>query len=289
MFTIDLLVINPDNGYPYEGICWCEEAVYLDFYNKDVRDYWKKTINTNSFFFDAVNLHIWNDMNEPSVFKTPDSSLPKKVLIKYSNSTYEHRDAHNLYGYLMHRTSWEALKEKYGKRPFVLTRSFWLGSHKFGAVWTGDQRSRFQDLELSIPMIISNSLSGYSFVGADVGGFHGEGDYILYTRWYQLGIFNPFFRGHSHNESYRREPWLYDLNTMNIIRNAIVTRYRLLPYIYFTFFQHFKSGYPIIRPLWLRYNNNKLALDKYVNKQFFFGDALMIRPVLNENEHNSQE
>jgi alpha 1,3-glucosidase len=227
-------------------------------------------------------------MNEPSVFEQPELTLPKMTTFKYFNQTFEHRDAHNLYGYLMHRTTFEAMKKKYGKRPFVLTRSFYLGSHKFGAVWTGDTSAKFNDLQLSIPMTLSNSISGYSFVGADVGGFAGDGDHFLYYRWYLLGTFYPFFRAHSHIDTYRREPWLYDDETFNIIKSSIVMRYKLLPYLYSTFFQYHKSGLPVIRPLWFKYHN-KFTLESYINKEFFFGDAILVRPVLNEQEHYSNE
>lgn len=227
-------------------------------------------------------------MNEPSVFKQPELTLPKSATIKYENNFYEHRDAHNLYGYLMHKTSYQAMQKKYQKRPFVLTRSFYLGSHRYGATWTGDTRSRFDNLEFTVPMILTNSISGFSFIGADVGGFIGEGNYYLYIRWYQLGIFYPFFRAHSHIETYRREPWLFDNSTLKTIKNTIIKRYQLLPYIYTVFFQHYKSGLPIIRPLWFKYHN-QLSLEIYTNSHFFFGDALLIRPVLNESEDLKNE
>lgn len=232
-------------------------------------------------------MYIWNDMNEPSVFKQKDLTLPKVTKFKYFNETYSHRDAHNLYGYFMHKTSWEALKERYKKRPFVLTRSFYLGSHRFGATWTGDMTTKWEDLEMSIPMILSNAISGFSFIGADVGGFYKEGNEILFRRWYQLGVFYPFFRAHSHIETYRREPWLYDDETLRIVRNAIRMRYILLPYIYFSFFQYYQSGLPIVRPMFFKYSNQELS--NYINKQFFFGDHLLIRPVLNDNEDYSEK
>lgn len=287
----------PDENYPgvvketpFVGKCWCDEASYLDFYNPKVRNFWLELLSAPSsqynYFPETTNVHIWNDMNEPSVFDQPDVTLPRMTMFEYYDNFYEHRDAHNAYGYLMHKTTYEAMKKKYKKRPFVLTRSFYIGSHRYAAVWTGDTRSRFEDLELSIPMIINNSITGFSFVGADVGGFADDADFHLLERWYQFGVFNPFFRAHSHMDTCRREPWLYDELTTDIIRDSIIARYKLLPYLYFTFFQYHSSGLPMLRPLWFRYHN-KFTLDVYANKQFFFGDALMVRPVLSEEEHYS--
>jgi len=187
----------------------------------------------------------------------------------------------------MHKSSYEALKEKYKKRPFVLTRSFYLGSHKFGAVWTGDTSSKWEDMKLSIPMILSNALSGFSFIGGDVGGFYKEGETSLFIRWYQLGVFYPFFRAHSHMETFRREPWLFDENTFNNIRDSIRMRYMLLPYIYYTFWQYYQSGMPIIRPMFFTCKNQ--IINDFNNSQFYFGDNILVRPVLEETEHLKNE
>jgi alpha 1,3-glucosidase len=226
-------------------------------------------------------------MNEPSVFDEVDMTLPKLATFKYYDSIYYHRDGHNLYGYLMHKTSYDAIKKKYNKRPFLLTRSFYLGSHRYGATWTGDNRSTFHDLKLSISMILNNSISGYSFIGADVGGFVGEAQHFLYYRWYQLGTFYPFFRGHSQNEMHRREPWLYDSETSSYIRNAILMRYKLLPYIYRVFYKSYTTGMPIVQPLWMSFEDK--AIDTYSEVEFMFGDSILVRPIVNESEHYSNE
>jgi alpha 1,3-glucosidase len=226
-------------------------------------------------------------MNEPSVFDQSELTLPKVSKFIYNGITYETRDSHNIYGYLMHKTSYEAMRKKYNKRPFLLTRSFYIGSHRYGATWTGDTRSSFHDLKLSISMILNNSISGYSFVGADVGGFAGEGQHYLYYRWYQLGVFNPFFRAHSQNETWRREPWLYDSETLKYIKNAVTLRYKLLPYIYTMFYKSHNTGYPILRPLWIAYEDK--SIDEFSNVEFMFGDSILVRPIVDESEHFSND
>lgn len=269
----------------FVGKCWCDNASYLDFFNPQGRQYYKQAIiQSNNFLFESYkNIFIWNDMNEPSVFDQDNLTLPKLAKFEYYNNTYSHREAHNLYGFFMQKASFDALKERYKKRPFVLTRAFYIGSHKYGATWTGDMSAKWEDIKLSVPMILSNSVSGFSFIGADVGGFYKENDVSLFTRWYQLGVFYPFFRAHSHNETYRREPWLYDHKTLNLIRNSVRIRYFLMPYIYLTFYQYHQSGLPIARPLFFKYNSEEAI--KKLNEQFFFGDHLMIRPVLTDNEN----
>lgn len=280
--------ITHDNKV-FVGKCWCDEASYLDFYNKEVREFWKELHNTsNKYFFNSKIINIWNDMNEPSVFETERNTIPKSALINYNNIQYEHRVAHNIYGYLMHKTTYEALLNLSRKRPFILTRSFYLGSHKYSSVWIGDAQSNFQNLELSIPMLLSLSLSGYSFVGADVGGFADNVDSHLLYRWYQLGVFYPFFRGHSHSHSYRREPWLYNIKTFNLIKKSIILRYQILPYIYNQFYVHYTTGMPIMRPVWFSVQN-ELTLGKFANVEFFFGASILVRPVINTSEDRNYE
>jgi alpha 1,3-glucosidase len=185
----------------------------------------------------------------------------------------------------MHRETYKALKEKYENkiRPFVLTRSFFLGSHKYSALWTGDIISSFNGMEYTIPMLIQLSLSGYSFIGSDIGGFADNGDTDLYIRWYQNGIFFPFFRQHTHSHTYRREIWLFDYNQFEKMKNCIIIRYQIIPYIYREFFKHYYKGIPIIRPLWFYYKN-ELTMNKFGNNEFLFGENILVRPVLSRKE-----
>ena len=112
-------------------------------------------------------------------------------------------------------------------RPFVLSRAFFVGTQRAGAIWTGDNKADWGHLEASVPMILSTSVSGIPFNGADVGGFFGNPDAELMTRWYQHGILQPFFRSHAHLDSKRREPWLFGEPYTSIIRKTLRFRYRI--------------------------------------------------------------
>ena len=125
----------------------------------------------------------------------------------------EHREWHNLYGYYMQQATSEGLTlrspDPMNKmRPFVLTRSFWAGSQRFGAMWTGDNKAEWSHLQIAAPMLLSINLAGLSFAGADAGGFFGDPNAELFTRWFQAAAFTPFFRGHAHHDTKRREPWV---------------------------------------------------------------------------------
>ena len=282
--------IKNEDSTDFIGNCWCGDSSFLDFFNKETINFWKNLIKKEEeYFYPGINnIHIWNDMNEPSVFKIQRNTLQKKV--KYSSKNYEQRDVHNLYGYFMHKASYEALLEKYENkiRPFILTRSFYIGSHKYSAMWTGDSKSNFDSLKNTISMMISLSISGYSFIGCDIGGFAEEGSINLYKRWYQNGIFYPFFRGHSHESVLRREIWLFNENDFIIIKNAIIERYHLIPYIYTQFYLNYNNSIPIIKPIWF-WDQSELALTEFADIEYFFGNGILVRPVLNEIEDRNNK
>jgi mannosyl-oligosaccharide alpha-1,3-glucosidase len=118
---------------------------------------------------------------------------------------------------------------------------------------------------------------GYLTTKADVGGFFGNPEPELLVRWYQLGVFQPFFRAHAHIETERREPWLFGDEVTALIRSAVQERYRNLPYIYTLNRIAFETGSPIMRAMMFEFpdDENTFAMDD----QFMFGDALMVKAV----------
>jgi alpha-glucosidase (family GH31 glycosyl hydrolase) len=120
----------------------------------------------------------------------------------------EHRLVHNAYGALQASATFAGMSQREGglERPFLLSRAFFLGSQRFGAVWTGDNSASWEHLPTLL--LLTLSLSGIPFTGADVGGFFGDPSPELLARWYQAGAYLPFFRGHAHLDAARREPYL---------------------------------------------------------------------------------
>lgn len=117
----------------------------------------------------APNIHLWNDMNEPSVFNGPETSAPKDNL---HFGQWEHRSIHNVFGLSYHETTFNSLLNRSPeKRPFILTRSYFAGSQRTAAMWTGDNMSKWEYLKISIPMVLTSNVVGMPFAGADVGGF----------------------------------------------------------------------------------------------------------------------
>lgn len=119
-----------------------------------------------------------------------------------------------------------------------------------------------------------------SFCGADVGGFLQDPSEELLTRWYQVGIWLPFFRQHSSIDTTRREPYLYSEEVQARFRYAIELRYKHLPYWYTLFYEHYRTGEPVIKPLLFNYEDDQNLLDN--DKQWLVGDNIIVSPVLDE-------
>ncbi|KAJ1445175.1 glycosyl hydrolases family 31-domain-containing protein [Pelagophyceae sp. CCMP2097] len=264
----------------YDGWCWPGSSSYLDFTSAKVRAWFATRFSLENYKGSTHDLYIWNDMNEPSVFNGPEVTMPKDV---QSLSGVEHREWHNLYGMYFHRATSEGLQLREAEtrgRPFVLSRSFFAGSQRFGAIWTGDNAAKWSHLEISAAMLLSINVAGLSFCGADAGGFFGDADAELMTRWLQAAAFTPFFRGHAHHDSKRREPWVYGEPTTQRLRAAIARRYALLPYWYTRFAQARKDGFPVMRPLFAHYPFDDAALT--LDDQWLVGEDLLVHPVVQQ-------
>jgi len=121
------------------------------------------------------------------------------------------------------------------------------------------------------------NVAGLPFVGADVGGFFGNPDAQLLVRWYQAGTFTPFFRGHAHLDTRRREPWLFGEENTRIIRAALRKRYLILPYIYTLMRKSHETGCAVMRPLWMDFPEERKTFG--MDDEYLFGDALLVKPV----------
>lgn len=281
--------IKDARGGDFDGWCWPGSSSYLDFTAEKVRKWWAERFSLANYIGSTMDLFTWNDMNEPSVFNGPEVSMPKDAK---NLEGIEHREWHNLYGIYMQMATAlglqnrEVAPEKEQQRPFVLTRAFWAGSQRHGAMWTGDNTADWGHLRISAPMLLSINLAGLSFAGADVGGFFGEPNAELFTRWYQAGSFTPFFRGHAHLDTKRREPWVFGDPFTGILRKAAMLRYSLLPYWYTVFYEAYSLGHPVMRTMWSEFPNDVHTFT--LQSQWLIGSALLVVPVVDPGKTSVQ-
>lgn len=267
-------VKKPD-GSDFDGWCWPGSSAYLDVVSPVVRDWWSKKFALDAYPGSTRDLYVWNDMNEPSVFNGPEVTMRKDLV---HHGGVEHREVHNAFGMYYHAATAEGVARRNGERPFVLSRAFFAGTQRVGPIWTGDNAADWDHLRVSVPMTLTLGLTGLTWSGADVGGFFGNPDAELMTRWYQLGIYYPFFRGHAHLDTKRREPWTFGGEHTARIRDAIRRRYQLMPYLYTLFEAANREGSPVARPLWYEFPDDPSTYAR--EDALMLGPAVLVHPVL---------
>ncbi len=269
-----VFIRRPD-GKVYKGRVWPGVVAYPDFARPASRTWWA---DNHKVLFDAGVRGVWNDMNEPSNFATDTGTLDETALHGESGAEVQHAYVHNAYGNLMGQATHEAFTRLLpNTRPFIITRAGCGGIQRHACVWTGDNSSWWEHLLMAIPMCCNMSLSGVSFVGADVGGFMDSADPELVTRWTQVGAFMPLFRSHSMIRSVPQEPYALGEPYTSICRKYIKFRYRLLPYMYTLMRQCAQDGTPIMRPM--VYDFAEDPSTHAMHDQFMLGPDVMVAPV----------
>ncbi|MDH5412956.1 MAG: glycoside hydrolase family 31 protein [Flavobacteriaceae bacterium] len=268
---------------PYmKGKVWPGECYFPDFTKPEVREWWAGLFK--ELIEDIGVKGVWNDMNEPAVMEVPNKTFPNDVRHNYEGNHCSHRKAHNIYGMQMARATYQGLKKfAYPKRPFVITRAAYSGTQRYTSSWTGDNIATWEHLWIANVQAQRMAMSGYSFVGSDIGGFTEQPDGELYARWIQLGVFHPFCRTHSSGDHGDQEPWTFGDEVTGIVKKFIEIRYQLLPYLYTSFWHYHKEGVPMLKSLVL-YDQDDVQTH-YRTDEFIFGDKILVCPI---NEPNAK-
>ncbi|MBD1426462.1 glycoside hydrolase family 31 protein [Sphingobacterium arenae] len=268
------------DDYFMEGYVWPGRCQFPDYTNPKVRQWW------GTLYRDLVEdgvAGVWNDMNEPAVFGR--GTFPDDVRHHFEGLRGSHRKAHNIYGMQMVRSTYDGLKKlQKNKRPFTITRAAYAGTQRYSSVWTGDNIATWEHLKIGVLQLQRLSVSGLSFCGTDIGGFTGEPDGELYTRWMQFGVFSPFMRVHSAGDTRDREPWSFGPEWEVICKKFIELRYKLLPYIYTVFWRQHKYREPILRPISLLEQHKPENLQR--EEEFGFGHNILVSPVIHPGQQS---
>ena len=267
--------VKTADGKPYVGDVWPGPCHFPDFTRPEVRTWWATLYKD----YMATGIDgVWNDMNEPSIFSGHKGTMPIDNVHGIDGNGSPHLRHHNAYGLNMVRASREGLLlANPQKRPFILSRSNFLGGQRYAATWTGDNLSSVGQMELSIPMSLTLGLSGQPFSGPDIGGFCDTATADLVAQWTSQGVYFPFVRNHNIKGRRDQEPWAFDQLTLDICRKAIERRYRLMPYIYTVFREASITGMPVMRPVFMA--DAKDVSLRSEDRAFLLGGDLMIVPT----------
>ncbi|KHT54914.1 glycosyl hydrolase [Alteromonas macleodii] len=219
----------------------------------------------------------WGDLGEPEVH-------PDDIQHMWQSTKVSGAEVHNAYGHQWAKSVYNNLTElQPDTRPFVLMRSGFLGSQRYGMVpWTGDVSRSWGGLKPQVELALQMSVFGMAYTHSDLGGFAGGEtfDSELYTRWLQFGTFSPVFRPHA-QDNIAPEPIFHADPVKSIARKFIQLRYDMLPYNYSLAFENALYGTPLMRPLAMAYGES----DWFENADsYLWGDGLLVSPVTSANQ-----
>ncbi|XP_010466714.1 PREDICTED: uncharacterized protein LOC104746868 isoform X2 [Camelina sativa] len=280
--------ISRADGKPFIGEVWPGPCAFPDYTNSKTRTWWANLVK--DFVSNGVD-GIWNDMNEPAVFKVVTKTMPENNIHRGDDElggVQNHSHYHNVYGMLMARSTYEGMElaEK-NKRPFVLTRAGFIGSQRYAATWTGDNLSNWEHLHMSISMVLQLGLSGQPLSGPDIGGFAGNATPRLFGRWMGVGAMFPFCRGHSEAGTDDHEPWSFGEECEEVCRAALKRRYQLLPHFYTLFYIAHTTGSPVAAPIF--FADPKDSRLRTVENAFLLGPLLIYASTLSsQGSHELQ-
>ena len=305
------------DGTPFVAAVWPGKAYFADFLRPEVREWFGHKYKALT---DCGIEGFWNDMNEPSLFYSPErlraflddmAALREKDNIEqeeffprvvggamglmnspadYASFYHEadgrkvrHDQVHNLYGGSMTRAAGEAFADlRPGQRTLLYSRSSFIGSHRYGGIWLGDNNSSWAQLLANIQMMPSVQMCGFLYSGADLCGFSCDTTPDLALRWLEFGLLTPLMRNHSAVGTRMQEYYRFP-EVLPAVRNMIRLRYALLPYLYSEFMKAALENTSYFRPLAFDYPDDPDARE--VEDQLLLGEGLMAAPVYVQNVH----
>ncbi|MDE6983267.1 MAG: alpha-glucosidase, partial [Lachnospiraceae bacterium] len=191
-----------------------------------------------------------------------------------------HDQVHNLFGFNMTRAAGEALQKIAPDRKMLLfSRSSYIGMHRYGGIWTGDNQSWWSHILLNLKMLPSLNMCGFLYTGADLGGFGSNTTRDLMLRWLALGVFTPLMRNHTAIGT--REQECYQFERIEDFRHVVGVRYRLIPYLYSEYLKAARENTMYFRPLGFDYPDDRRAVE--TEDQLMLGGEVMIAPVYTQN------
>ena len=258
-----------DNS-PYVFPFWGGMGSYLDFTNEGAYDFWTKCVKEN--LVDLGYESIWNDNNEYDIHD-------EDVIANGFGKPIKAKLIRPLFSLLMINASNAAIDNS--KRHMAVTRSACAGFQRIVQTWTGDNNTSFEDFRGNHKMAMTASLTGFNFIGQDIGGFAGEKpDEELFLRWIQYGIFTPRFTLHSWNpDGTSTMPWLYP-SLKNKVMKLFELRKELLPYIYSSSMEAIENYYPLIYPIFLKYPDYDEESDF-----FLIGNSILSCPIFDKSKN----
>ena len=303
------------DGTDFEGTVWPGWSHFPDVLNPEARAWFGSQYKALT---DCGIEGFWNDMNEPALFYSPERlkaffesmdelsrkdnvvqdeffgkvvggalglmNAPEDYASFYhdvNGQRVRHDRVHNLYGGNMTRAAGEAFARlRPGRRTLLYSRSSFIGSHRYGGIWLGDNASTWAQLLANIQMMPNVQLCGFLYTGADLCGFSYDTTPDLALRWLEFGLFTPLMRNHATDGSRMQEYYRF-ADMLPALRKMLRLRYALLPYLYSTFMKAALESTSYFRPLGFDFPADPDARE--VQDQLLLGEGVMVAPVYTQN------
>ena len=308
--------VKKENGERLVAAVWPGRVHFPDFFKPEVQNWFG---HKYQFLLEQGIDGFWNDMNGPAIFYTEDrlrevfeeiekyknenldiqsyfaftnlvSTLGnnpadyRRFYHEHEGQTIRHDKVHNLFGFYMTKAAGEALRKmEPNKRILLFSRSSYIGMHRYGGVWTGDNKSWWSHLLLSLQQMPALNMCGFLYSGSDIGGFGADCTEDLMARWLSLAILTPLYRNHACAGTRLQE--LYQFQNLDSFRKIIELRYALIPYIYSEFMKAAVKNEMYFRPLSFIWSKDSRAYE--VEDQIVAGESIMLAPVVEQN-HNGR-
>ena len=304
------------DGEDFVAGVWPGRVHFPDVLNEDARRWFGHGYKV---LLDAGIDGFWNDMNEPAIFYSEkhlkevfdkiDDYKGKNLDIQsffefkgmvegvannlgdyerfYHRATQpdgeavvRHDHVHNLYGFNMTRAASESFKELAPDKDILMfSRASYIGMHRYGGIWTGDNHAWWSHILLSLKMLPSLNMCGFMYVGSDIGGFNDNTTEELLMRWMGLAVFVPLMRNHAAAGTRYQE--LYRFTDTDTFKNIVTMRYALIPYLWEAYRKAVEQDTLMYRPLGFEHPEDKVAVA--TEDQLYVGEDIMICPVYTQN------
>ena len=253
------------NGGIFRTDFWQPGMAIVDFTNPAARDWFRHKIT------ELLKMGVTN-------IKTDFGERIPTDVVYYDGSDPELM--HNMYTYLYNKTVYEALTDFYGKdKACLFARSATAGSQRFPVHWGGDCTAEYSSMAETLRGGLSLGLSGFGYFSHDIGGFEATASPDVYKRWAAFGLMSSHSRLHG-STSYR-VPWLFDEESVDVLRFFTCLKGKLMPYIWSQAVAAAREGLPVMRAMLLEFPEDRVC--RTLDTQYMFGDSLLAAPVFDES------
>jgi alpha-D-xyloside xylohydrolase len=254
-------LLKRPNGNVWQWDLWQPGMAVVDFTNPEAREWYASKLDT------LLNMGV-------DCFKSDFGERIPTDVAYFDGSDPELM--HNYYTYLFNKTVFELLRKRRGDRDAVVfARSATVGSQQFPVHWGGDSSATHESMAESLRGGLSLTMSGFGFWSHDIGGFEGTPTPELFKRWIPFGLLSSHSRLHG-NYSYR-VPWLFDEESVDVLRLFTKLKARLMPYLYQAARIAHLEGVPMMRAMVLEFPDDPACV--YLDRQYLLGDDLLVAPV----------